>query len=63
MEALALFVSEACCHLLDWQQLLPCKPEFLAGTGTVCHGAVEHFVCAIAREIAVALAILAASPR
>src|SRR5712692_520423 len=59
MEALALGVSEACCHFLDRQQLLWCKPEFLVGTGAVCHGAVEHFVYPIALEIAIALAILA----
>src|SRR5260370_40830033 len=59
METLALGVSEARCHLLDRQQLLPCKPEFFAGTGAVRYGAAEHFVCAIASQIAVALAILA----
>jgi len=59
MEALALGVSEARCYLLDRQQLLPCKPEFLVGTGAICHGPVEHFVRAIAPQIAIELAILA----
>ena len=56
---LALRVSEACCHFLDWQQLLPGKPEFLVGTGAVCQGAVEDVVYPIASQIAVALVVAA----
>jgi hypothetical protein len=48
MDTLALGVSEARCNLLDRQQLLPSKPEFLVGTGTIYHSPVEHFVCASA---------------
>src|SRR5712691_6712158 len=55
MDTLALLVSEARCHFLDWQQLLPGKPEFLVGTGAVRQGAVEYFVYPIASQIAVAL--------
>jgi len=59
MDTLALLVSEARCHFLDWQQLLPGKPEFLVRTGAVRQGAVEYFVYPIASQIAVALVILA----
>src|SRR6266571_1619157 len=62
MDTLALLVSEACCHFLDWQQLLPGKPELLVGTGAVRQGAVEYFVYPIASQIAVAPGILAGIP-
>ena len=58
MEALAPCVAETCRKLLDRQYLLPWKPDFVVGKCAISHCAAEHFIDAIAAQVAVAFGVL-----
>ena len=58
MDSLALCIAETRRKFLDWRQLLPRKPELVVGRWTIGHCTAEHFIDAIAWQIAIAHNIL-----